>query len=120
MIPSHLEYATIVVASWIVPFLYLALHSEFRKKSGLRLFQPSIFIAALPFIGWDLLAVERGHWSFNPHYLSGISFLGLPLEEYLFFFLIPQACLLIWGILNVYPTKRELIDAITHHFKSQS
>lgn len=120
MIPSNLEYATLLLASWIVPFLYLALHTEFRMKSGLRLFQPSIFLAAIPFIIWDIIAVERNHWSFNPKYLTGITFFGLPLEEYLFFFLIPQACLLIWGILTVYPSKREIVQALTHHFKSAS
>lgn len=53
-------------------------------------------LVALPFIIWDIYATAYGHWAFNPYYTIGIKLFGLPLEELLFFFAIPFACLYVW------------------------
>ena len=44
----------------------------------------SVFLAAIPFIIWDAL-VAGEHWYFSAQYTLGVEFLGLPLEEWLFF-----------------------------------
>ncbi|MBE8527215.1 lycopene cyclase domain-containing protein [Amycolatopsis sp. H6(2020)] len=47
---------------------------------------------------WDLIAYRRGHWSYDPQYFLGISAPGgLPLEEILFFVVIPLCALLTYG-----------------------
>ncbi|PFG15584.1 lycopene cyclase domain-containing protein [Propionicimonas paludicola] len=51
-------------------------------------------VAAIFYL-WDLVAVARGHWGFNPARTSGILLPGqVPLEEALFFLVIPLCGLL--------------------------
>jgi lycopene cyclase domain-containing protein len=49
----------------------------------------------LLFVLWDAAAIARGHWSFNPDYVTGRQLPGnLPVEELAFFFVIPICGLL--------------------------
>jgi lycopene beta-cyclase len=43
---------------------------------------------------WDWVAIRRGHWTYSPRYTSGIRLLGLPLEELVFFLVVPTCALL--------------------------
>ena len=45
-------------------------------------------------VSWDLYAIHRHQWSFDPRYLVGISVAGLPLEEALFFVVVPVCAVL--------------------------
>lgn len=62
----------------------------------------SVSIVSTFFILWDIIAVERGDWSFNPEYLTGISILNLPVEEILFFITVPYGCIFIYETLLSY------------------
>jgi lycopene cyclase domain-containing protein len=67
---------------------------------------PSILISAAFFIIADILFVKLGVWGFNPRYLVGINILNLPLEEWLFFILIPYSSLFIhYVFLSYFPSK---------------
>jgi lycopene cyclase domain-containing protein len=47
------------------------------------------------FVTWDLWAIAREHWDYDPAQTSGVVFPGdLPLEEVLFFVVIPSCALL--------------------------
>jgi lycopene cyclase domain-containing protein len=47
------------------------------------------------FYVWDAVAIERGHWWFDERYVSGVVLpLGVPLEELVFFVVIPVCGLL--------------------------
>jgi lycopene cyclase domain-containing protein len=59
----------------------------------------AILLPALPFLAWDLAFTRAGVWGFNADYVTGWGLLGLPLEEVLFFFCIPFACLFIYRCL---------------------
>lgn len=61
---------------------------------------PAILVTAIFFITWDVLFTKMGVWGFNPKYLSGIYLVGLPIEEILFFFCIPYACIFTYFALN--------------------
>lgn len=66
---------------------------------------PAMAVNGVIFILWDAYFTSIGVWSFNPEYLIGIYFLGLPLEEILFFITVPYACLFIYETLNTYIQK---------------
>jgi len=55
----------------------------------------SILWMALPFLVWDAWVAGR-HWNFNDSFVLGPRVAGLPLEEILFFFTVPFACLFLW------------------------
>ncbi len=43
---------------------------------------------------WDVLAIRAGHWSYDPRQISGVHIGNLPLEELLFFLVIPVCAIL--------------------------
>ncbi len=46
------------------------------------------------FVLWDLYAIHAGHWSFDPQKITGIACGPLPLDEVLFFIVIPYCAIL--------------------------
>lgn len=87
-------YLSLLLISVIIP---IAL--SFDKKVGFyrywKTLFPSIIIVGSIYIIADFFFVKAGIWGFNPIYHSKIVLLGLPLEEWLFFVLIPYACVFI-------------------------
>jgi len=52
------------------------------------------------FAGWDLIAVHRGGWWFSARYTLAPRLAGLPLEEWLFFLVVPVCALLTYEVLG--------------------
>jgi lycopene cyclase domain-containing protein len=61
----------------------------------------TVFMMAL-FIPWDVVKTATGVWGFNPRYLVGPSLWGLPLEEWLFFVVVPWATFFIYEVLQLF------------------
>ncbi len=57
---------------------------------------------ALFYIAWDAWFTSMGIWNFNPEYISGIKLLNLPIEEVLFFFVVPYCCTFIYACIKAY------------------
>jgi lycopene beta-cyclase len=56
---------------------------------------------------WDWLAIRRGHWTYNPRYTTGIHLLGLPLEELVFFLVVPTCALLTYqAVAHLLPPRK--------------
>lgn len=72
--------------------------ANFSKKWKYVL--PGIAISAVFFIIWDEIFTQLGVWGFNPDYVSGVYLFNLPIEEVLFFFCIPYACIFTYFALN--------------------
>lgn len=73
-----------------------------------RFFRPvfsAIILVGLFFIAWDIFFSIKKVWSFNPRYILGINILELPLEEWLFFLLIPFASNFIHYSMNYFVPK---------------
>lgn len=63
-------------------------------RRWLRLLLTIAPVAAI-FVGWDLYAISRGHWSFDPDQTTGLTLGGgLPVDELLFFIVVPLASVL--------------------------
>ena len=61
--------------------------------------QRTLLLALAPvvvvFCLWDLYAIASGHWTFDPERTTGVLFPGgLPLDEVLFFVVVPIASIL--------------------------
>lgn len=63
---------------------------QFNKYFGS--FLKAATIVAVPFIVWDIWFTAHGVWWFNTDYTTGLLIAGLPVEEWLFFFCVPFAC----------------------------
>jgi lycopene cyclase domain-containing protein len=58
----------------------------------------AILPVAAVFLVWDLLAIGADVWTYNPRYLTGVQLpLRIPLEEALFFVVIPLCGLLTYN-----------------------
>ena len=82
----------------------------YKKWPGLFL---GITITAVIFILWDIAFTSMGVWGFNPRYLTGINVVNLPIEEWLFFFAIPYACMFIYESMN-WIIKRDLLGKVAN------
>jgi lycopene cyclase domain-containing protein len=72
--------------------------SSFYKRAKKPLMLPtiiSLLASALIFISWDI-AVTDYFWRFNQNYILGIKLINIPIEEVLFFFTVPFACLFLY------------------------
>lgn len=63
---------------------------------------PGILLNLLVFIPWDVLFASAGVWGFNQDHLVGLTWFHLPLEEYLFFLVVPYAALFVYACLEAY------------------
>ncbi|HUM52777.1 MAG TPA: lycopene cyclase domain-containing protein [Chitinophagales bacterium] len=64
-----------------------------------------LFITLLYFVIWDSYFTKIGIWNFNDNYILGWKILLLPIEEWLFFILVPFACIFIYECANFYIKK---------------
>ena len=95
-------YFLILAASLAGP---LAL--SFDKKVAFYKKWPPLFKAmllpALFYIAWDIYFTSIGVWRFNEkYYVPQLKVFNLPLEEVLFFFIVPYCCVFIYECIRCY------------------
>ena len=69
---------------------------RFKYASKFKYLFPSIFITATFFIVWDIIFTKNGVWGFSEVHTSNIYLFYLPVEEWLFFIIIPFSCVFIY------------------------
>lgn len=80
---------TIVGSFWLELFLKVGVLK--RIKQVMLAIAPISFL----FIAWDAYAIRSGHWRFNKEQILGIyGPFCIPLEEYLFFIIVPIAAIM--------------------------
>jgi lycopene cyclase domain-containing protein len=70
-------------------------------KKWKRLFTAMI-LPAVFYIVWDMVFTKQGVWSFNENYITGIKLYNLPIEEVMFFFVVPYCCVFIYECVRCY------------------
>ena len=88
-------YLILDLATLICP-IFLSFDKNIRYVKSWKTAFLSALIISIPFIIWDIIFTQNGFWGFNPDYLIGIYFYHLPIEEILFFFIVPFACIFIY------------------------
>jgi len=107
---KNFTYLLVLIASIAVP-LALSFDRKVQFYKKLKYILPAIFVTAVIFIAWDINFTAANIWSFNLEYTLGKEFKGLPVEEWLFFLVIPYACVFIYEVLKVYAEKWEFANA---------
>ncbi len=98
---ANFTYAGLLALTLIVP-LVLSFDKKVHFYTSWKYLFPAIIITAVVFVTWDIKFTEAGIWHFNPQYYLGYEFKGMPIEEWLFFLVVPYACLFIYEVLKAY------------------
>jgi lycopene cyclase domain-containing protein len=90
----------VLAASWWLEFAF-----DLRVLRNPKRLIKTLALVSPWFIIWDAYAISLGHWFFDRDQMLGIiGPLNIPLEEYLFFILIPIAAVLtLEGVTKVLP-----------------
>lgn len=94
-------YAWLMIGSIVGPLLL-----SFDKKVAFYKHWPALFagilINGLFFISWDVWFAHEGIWSFNSEHVWSVRWLGLPIEEWSFFVVVPYCSVFIYCCCKVY------------------
>lgn len=98
-----MKYTYLIINLFTVIFpVALSFDKRVAFAKSWKYLWPGMAITGLVFLFWDVLFTVNGVWSFNDAYITGIKFIGLPLEEILFFLTVPFACVFVYACLNYY------------------
>lgn len=104
-VPDELQYLALMVGCLLVTLPLELVFGARVWRQPLRLalaLVPTLVI----FVIWDVVAIARDQWSFNERYVTGLRLPGgLPIEEVVFFVVIP-----ICGLLTLETVRRVLHD----------
>jgi lycopene cyclase domain-containing protein len=92
-VPDHWQYAALL-AGCLVITLPLELVLGARVYRSPRRLARALLPTLVVFVVWDLVGIARGHWSYAARYVTGVHLGSMPLEELLFFVVIPVCGLL--------------------------
>lgn len=90
---AHAQYLIVLGLCVLVtlPLEFLLGARVYRSPRRLLTAVLPVFVVL---VCWDLLAVARGHWSYDARFVTGVRIGTLPIEELLFFLVIPICALL--------------------------
>ncbi|HBE43657.1 MAG TPA: lycopene cyclase domain-containing protein [Bacteroidales bacterium] len=96
-------YLTLELCSLSIP-LILSFDKRVAFFRHWKALFPSLFITGIIFITADIIFTKNDVWGFNSLYHSDILIAGIPLEEWLFFIIIPYASIFThYVIINYFP-----------------
>lgn len=110
-----MSYAIILSLSFIIPFIF-----SFEKKicfiSKLKKLLTTILIVSSVYIIWDIIFTAKGIWDFSDKETLGLKLVNLPLEEFLFFIIIPYCLIFIYEVINFYSADRQIHIKKVHFY----
>ncbi len=99
------RYMMVLVLSGIIP-LVASFYPPLKFYKHVKALLVSIALIVIIFGLWDMFATYRGHWQFDPDSVWNVRLVNLPLEEVLFFIVIPFCSIFTWEIVNYFKRKR--------------
>lgn len=105
-------YLLLLLSSIAVP-LALSFDKKLQFYKKWMYVLPAITMVAAVYLAFDVWFTKIGVWGFSPEYHSKKTFLGLPIEEWLFFFIIPYASLFLHYSFTLYFPKIQLPGRLT-------
>ncbi len=100
----HYIYLFLILFTLSYP-LYKSFENKVHFFSKWKFLFPGIIASAVFFIAWDVWFTNSGIWKFNPDYILGFYILNLPVEEWLFFIVVPFSCVFIYEVMNYFVKK---------------
>lgn len=94
-------YLLIDIAAIFFPFI-LSFDKKVAFYKRWKQVAVAIILTAIPFLIWDYFKTKAGVWSFNEEKVLGIYLFNLPIEEVLFFIIVPYNVLFIYECLAAY------------------
>lgn len=110
-------YFALLISSIAIP-LVLSFDKKLQFYKRWLVTIPSIVIIGLFFIIGDVCFTKIGVWGFNPRYHLNILVCGLPVEEWLFFIVIPYASIFLHESVVLYFPQFRLSQAVSRRFTS--
>jgi lycopene cyclase domain-containing protein len=101
LLNPHFTYFIILAASLAGPLL-LSFDKKVAFYKKWKYLFPAMLLPALFYVAWDIYFTAQNIWGFNENYTTGIKLFNLPVEEVLFFFVVPYCCLFIYECLQSY------------------
>tara|TARA_Y100001970_G_C14094895_1_gene782087 strand:+ start:117 stop:806 length:690 start_codon:yes stop_codon:yes gene_type:complete len=92
-------YFSILFISILVPFVF-SFHSRIKFYKHFKVLSFSIPLVSVPYIYFDKIFTDLSIWGFNSEHISRFYFYSLPLEEILFFLIIPFCCLYTYQVIE--------------------
>lgn len=106
-------YLILTLGSLSIPLFYSIVEKKFHFIQYFKSAFISIVLVAIPFLIWDGLFTKHGVWGFNSDYHLSIEIFKMPIEEWLFFFCIPYACLFTHEVLKYLFPEFKLSKSVT-------
>jgi len=105
-------YALLLLGSIMVP-LSFSFDRKLQFYKQWKYLIPALVIVAMVYLIFDYLFTTKGFWGFNPAYHSSYVWFGLPVEEWLFFMIIPYASIFLHDSILIYHNNIKLNRAST-------
>ena len=107
-----LLYLTLLLSSLAIP-LILSFDRKVAFYKCWNTLLPAILFTGSLFIAADIIFTRHGFWGFNSDYHLNFLLLGIPVEEWLFFVIIPYASIFIHYVYISYFPQSSLSDKTT-------
>lgn len=101
--PGKYTYLLLMVGTLLGP-LALSFDRKVHFYTRWKALFPALLPMFLVFIVWDVIFTRNDVWWFNKEYVVGLFIAELPVEEWLFFILVPFACVFIYDVIKHYFT----------------
>ena len=98
---QHYTYFLILAAAVAGP-LALSFDKKVAFYKKWKYLFPAMLLPASLYIVWDIYFIHKAVWGFNEAYITGIKIINLPVEEVLFFFVVPYCCMFIYECVRCY------------------